>query len=135
MPPRPLYRWKSFWFGVLVIAFLGWAWVRSNYYVETVSFRAPAVSKTGIVGNWSNKLHLRCRSSNWGEPEGLNVRSHREVRVSHWFPEAVDESWPGVSIAHWFLLLLFLVPWAGWLAWRWRRLSRLHRANEAQLDA
>jgi hypothetical protein len=38
-------------------------------------------------------------------------------------------------LAHWFLMLLFLVPWSGWLTWRWRRLSRLQRENEAQLDA
>jgi hypothetical protein len=26
MHPRPLYRWKSFWVGMLFLGFLGWAW-------------------------------------------------------------------------------------------------------------
>jgi hypothetical protein len=25
MKPRPIYRWKSFWLGVVVVAFMGWA--------------------------------------------------------------------------------------------------------------
>jgi len=29
MNPRPLYHLKSFWFGMLVVGFLGWAWFRS----------------------------------------------------------------------------------------------------------
>ncbi len=31
----------------------------------------------------------------------------------------------GMRLAHWFLVLLFLVPWSGWLAWRWRRMRKL----------
>ena len=32
---RPLYRWKSFWFGVLVIAFLGWAsWHSTSHHAR-----------------------------------------------------------------------------------------------------
>lgn len=47
-----------------------------------------------------------------------------------WFPDAIllegstDESWQNLSIAHWFLILLFLVPWAGFLFWRIRRMRR-----------
>ena len=26
MTPRPFYRWKSFWLGLCVLVFLGWAW-------------------------------------------------------------------------------------------------------------
>ena len=27
---RPLYRWKTFWLGLLVLIFLGWAWHASK---------------------------------------------------------------------------------------------------------
>jgi hypothetical protein len=31
----------------------------------------------------------------------------------------------GIAIAHWFLILLFLIPWSGWLTWRWRQIKGL----------
>jgi len=36
MSPRPLHRWKSFWLGLLVLIFLGWAWLRSMSYHEGI---------------------------------------------------------------------------------------------------
>ena len=30
-----------------------------------------------------------------------------------------------VHVAHWFLILLFLIPWLGWLFWHGRRMKRL----------
>ncbi|MEK7954388.1 hypothetical protein [Luteolibacter soli] len=32
MPPRPVYHWKSFWIGSLMVAFLAWAWRDSMYF-------------------------------------------------------------------------------------------------------
>ena len=29
-----------------------------------------------------------------------------------------------------FLMLLFLVPWSGWLAWRWRKFKRLDASRQ-----
>ena len=39
----------------------------------------------------------------------------------------VGETYKGFSIAvaHWFLILLFLIPWLGWLFWHGRRMKRL----------
>jgi hypothetical protein len=34
-----------------------------------------------------------------------------------------------MELAHWFLILLFLVPWVGLLAWRVRKLRRLTKAD------
>lgn len=41
MTPRPIYRWKSFWLGVCVLGFLGWAWERSNRLEESLSVAWP----------------------------------------------------------------------------------------------
>ena len=35
----------------------------------------------------------------------------------------------GIGVAHWFLILLFLVPWVGFLVWRWRRIRRPSSAD------
>ena len=36
MTPRPFYRWKSFWFGLLVLVFLGWVWADSQRHGAVV---------------------------------------------------------------------------------------------------
>ena len=51
-----------------------------------------------------------------------------------WFAPAVGalDSQSGIlfSIAHWLLILFFLLIWAGFLAWRVRRMKRLAAAPE-----
>ena len=42
MKPRPFYRWKSFWLGLFVLVFFGWAWWDS-YRIDsaiTLSWRS-----------------------------------------------------------------------------------------------
>jgi len=44
MTPRPIYRWKSFWLGVILLLFLAWSWERSmagNHWGEIMT---PALS-------------------------------------------------------------------------------------------
>ena len=46
-----------------------------------------------------------------------------------WFPPCIETTnvilGGSVAIAHWFLILLFLLPWTTWLVWRSRRMKRL----------
>lgn len=58
--------------------------------------------------------------------QGVPIDSYFGVWGS-WFPPAVKtklvvegEHWR-VRVAHWFLILLFLIPWIGFLAWRIRK--------------
>ena len=41
MKPRPFYRWKSFWLGLCVLVFLGWAWERSEYNPRGATWYPP----------------------------------------------------------------------------------------------
>jgi hypothetical protein len=131
MHPRPLHRWKSFWLGVFVLAFLGWAWVRSVHRIDDISYKASTSSTSwgactgfgAVLLGWSHDPFA---------PDGLRFSSARTNPDwgSIWFPEAIQldggrtEGWQNFSIAHWFLILLFLVPWAGSLFWRIRRMRR-----------
>ncbi len=52
---RQLYRWKSFWFGMLVIAFLGWAWARSTWHRGSYTrVEATSISYVGQRGGTVN---------------------------------------------------------------------------------
>lgn len=127
MSLRPFHRWKSFWFGVLVIAFLGWAWISSM---------GEERSLTWITKNW-----IATFTQNPGKVEfqRFNVpgafasdlsSSYRAPPQGPWLADWAD--WWGsldvylvISIAHWFLILLFLIPWTAYLLWRSRRMKRL----------
>lgn len=136
MPPRPFHRWKSFWLGLLVLTFLGWAWVRSMHRIDDSTYKASTSSTS-----WGACTGFGTVLLGWVHdpfaPDGLRFSSSRAnvERGSTWFPEAIlleggsDEGWQNLSIAHWFLISLFLVLWAGFLVWRVRR---MRRAGEMQ---
>lgn len=142
MPPRPLHRWKSFWLGVFVVVFLAWAWGRSGQFAEKAVFGNPSVTGFVDLGQTDgilfltvfrvpNEVSLVCYSpiagdlgnpvSAWRDPHG--------IRRQFSFPAAVDvdleSKWSSIAIAHWFLILLFLLPWTAWLVGRSRRMKRL----------
>ena len=125
---RPHYRWKSVWLAVLVIVFLGWAWMRSISRMEGWEYFTALTGPGMIAQRYGNVIFA------WNDPTA------GEDPVRFFFVEAgtEDESLPPAfelesweiqqgrgettrsTIAHWFLILLFLVPWSGWLIWRWR---------------
>lgn len=58
MTPRPIYRWKTFWLGLLVTCFLTWAWhdsMRSNSRVVW----SPAYAANGGGGISLGRLSSR----------------------------------------------------------------------------
>lgn len=128
MPPRPLHRWKSFWLGWLVLIFLGWSWVRSVHHEDDIYYKVSAASVIGCGGTEPGVLWLGWLDDPF-EPEGVEFSSTPAGSGTNGFPEAValtgGRDWEELRIAHWFLILVFLVPWAGFLFWRVRRMRRL----------
>lgn len=130
MKPRPLYRWKSFWLGVLVIAFLGWAWKRST---TTLSQALWSGSTTDVfLGQFPSYVIVGFRGPGLSPGPGFHFDdlSLHEKSVELFPPGVSIVLSPtararGVSFAHWFLILLFFVSWFAFLAWRWRRIKRL----------
>ena len=138
MHPRPLHRWKSFWLGLLVLVFLVWAWTRSTHRMDSFSYKGSTYSRTWAGSHGLGVLHVLW----WQDPfedKGLNLYStsapgHLKLEQP-WFPKAVTLSGgsqrggDGINIAHWFLILLFLVPWTCFLFWRIRRMRRVAVAS------
>ncbi len=123
MTPRPLYRWKSFWFGILVLGFLGWAWGSALDQTSTLVIRKGGYAYSAGAGT------LGVYIVETGFFEAGIFRGN--PGSSPLFPPFVEKKtevwWTGFLVAYWFLILLFLVPWSGWLAWRWRKIKRLSK--------
>jgi hypothetical protein len=122
MTPRPLYRWKSFWLGVVVLVFLGWAWVRSVQHRDAVTLYFPSAQHSLTLASRAGSCtviweDLPTAGVTW--PAFTTIS--KPMRSGTWFQEAVgiyDWRW---AVAYWFLILLFLGPWLGVLFWRVRR--------------
>lgn len=124
MTPRPLYKWKSFWLGILVLVFLGWAWARSMNFNDRLDW-----------GTGSRSYILEGRPGHmvffwWPSSKKEFSRSSVEIEGSLSFPAwlkiwAGRDGVPGFTVAHWFVILAFLIPWSAFLAWRWKRQRKL----------
>ena len=131
---RPLYRWKSVWLGVLVLAFIGWAWVRSMSHLDEVLWTSPARTQLLQLRLVAGEvLAQRTASVQGGIPSGF-LRSSFPYRKGHyghgWFPRAVTsmpysgaEGW-SISVAYWVVTLVFFFAWSGFLVWHGWRLRR-----------
>ncbi|MCW1887872.1 hypothetical protein OKA04_24250 [Luteolibacter flavescens] len=139
--PRPLYRWKSFWLGVLVTGFLAWLGWRSMHYDEGFFVRVPGIAwEAGHGPALPGLVRMEIEPYSTGSSTFI-AYSEGQDPAYHWFPPAFEtHTYPPsphsrfFRFAYWFLILLFLVPWSALLAWRWRRMRKLHRESEAALS-
>lgn len=124
MSPRPLYRWKSFWFGLLTSVFMGWAsWDSHNLWSSCVYH----TGKTDIaVARWRSRTFLAV------EPfvttaDGPLFSRLNPSDFGQTTPDAfVRSSWgDAVVLPDAAVFFPFLLAWAGWLGWRIRRNKRL----------
>ena len=131
MHPRPIYRWKSLWFGILVLAFLGWAWVRSVGEFSEVSWGSRSSCWMTMFRQGNGVLQVGAGEHIFvaGSIGGFHF-SHQKLapapqglRIPFICRECFGPRF--LSIQHQFLILLFLIPWAAWLVWRSRRMKRL----------
>jgi len=134
---RPLYRWKSMWLGLLMLGFLGWGWKRSVHYYDVASCGEGSGGRGVSLGQRDSRVILTWVPAK--SPSGF-------APGFHWFSVMMNERsypiFPGIfskdpnnmrlpdsfrwfHLPHWFLMLLFLVLWAAFLAWRWRRVKQL----------
>lgn len=132
MLQRPVHRWKSFWLGPLVLIALAFLWV-----VSMDSLRGVAInSATGwtFAGQFEGEICLAPNSdiSPWGAGSKVTLIDEYGTGGSPeygvWWKETIRS---GLVLHYWHLALLFLVPWAAFLGWRWRRLKGVQTGLEA----
>jgi hypothetical protein len=121
---RPLYQWKSFWLGIAVLGLLVVCWLRSTTHKE--GFACCYQDSSVSVEQKGGYVTLM-----WGKPNvAWRFRAHSQPFSG---PLVLGRAWSSVTapgtgswlfIAHWFLFLLFLLPWSAFLALRWMRQKR-----------
>lgn len=129
MRPRPFYRWRSFWLGVLVLGFLGWGWgksikANSGLFIVAPPFFNGEISQEGSTVRIGSMHPTGAANSviTWDEPSPPVPHPPPRLPVAFQL-DAEGGEWI-VRVAHWFLILLFLVPWSALLLWRGRRRNR-----------
>ena len=128
MTPRRLIRWKSFWLGILVLGFLAFGWVRSKAHsdnIHCVTPRSLTIINVAIYGGvitWQRTPSGELPSMDPWKPT-FEVNSYlSEAEPPERGLTLKGDGYGGevATIPHWFLMLLFLVPWLGFLLWRVR---------------
>jgi hypothetical protein len=117
MKPRPFYRWKSFWLGILVLLFLGWAW-RDSMRFETLAQVAGPIGKFE-VSRLEGTTFVYERSTGFSESE-----LSRQPRLTTAKVMAGNLSWAGIRcfrVRDVPVFLSFLALWSAWLFWHWKR--------------
>jgi hypothetical protein len=133
---RRFHRRKSFWLGLFVLLFLGWAWFDSIHRAHILRIGSPLAP--GCLAIWQSRgsvvvgrYHvasgetLVCNELLAGTvtgPVSLWKDHHGNPRFS--LPTAASGTWVaegwGVSAAHWLLMLGHVVAWSIWLRWCFR---------------
>ena len=126
MTPRPLIKWKSFRLGLLVLGFLGAAWIlgmKDNhwFYASTPRFSLGAAHDQGRL-----MLFVNVARFEWG----IGVKSSPHSTPVAWFPAPLHAqvspanangvprpAHAHLRVAHWLLILLFSLVWSAWLFW------------------
>jgi len=132
MPTRPIHRWKSFWLGVLVVVFLGWAWFASlntSRGIVWCSGDFAVFTSVGCGGATvgSDRSGLRMQGFDlWASSEGF-VPTSTVPRITHIPSDGLIE----LDLPFWLLIVAFLLPWTAFLAWRWRKQRIQTKAHDA----
>ena len=123
MTPRRLIRWKSFWFGILVLGFLAFCWALSLKGEHQMGFRVGSMF-FGVSSQDETLMlfHIPFTGINF-TPRSPWSPVKIEILGTAGFPANICQ------LAYWFVILLFLVPWSAFLTWRWRRQRILTKTN------
>ncbi|RYD25309.1 MAG: hypothetical protein EOP87_24655 [Verrucomicrobiaceae bacterium] len=134
MTPRPIHKWKTFWLGLLILAFLTWTWSRSRSQNDYLG--VGTIAKTWIhAGSWNGALRMVVLKSTHPTTttNSFEINSLPMDTVRPWFeapfkakrtvrPKLITYE---LGIAHWLIILLFFLTWSTLLLRRARRLRRL----------
>ena len=124
MKRRPIYRWKSFWLGVLVLGFLLWVWAHSMGRASGFGMRegrecADVFVFDGDFTAISYEDLVATPRKMWGYSE---LRKRPTFVLPKWaFRLRYGALFYWVVFPLWVPVVGWLAVWGGWMVWRWRR--------------
>lgn len=137
MNPRPFYRSRLFWLGLPGLVFLLWVLVpgRASEVTWVRASDSFSISREdGSIRGTYQRFMIRRGHPTLDfllPPTGFSSRSHADS-VGTIFAPAFEmvggrgaTHFDSVSMGCWFMLILYLAAWLGFLLWWQRRKSRL----------
>ena len=124
MKPRPIYRWKSFWLGLVVLVFMGWASWKSQrgdrllkitgdqWGLQVGKYDGGTAFATGLYSEFHGKWKIGYETMRSGSAL-LHLEVLRDV--------ARQYGVRFVTVPDQLLFFCFLGLWGGWLIWQWSR--------------
>ena len=126
MKPRPFYRRKSFWLGLFVLVFLGWAWWQSFHHCVRLNIPLGGGKSVG-------KALAGFRQ----DGETVFVKAHRDASqllsfrttprrggslgLKDYCATADQLGFRWILIPDSLVFFPALALWLGWLFWHWKR--------------
>ena len=124
MKPRPLYRWKTFWLGLIILAFLCWAWASSMERYLVIRAHSP-IGWIGIGQNQGQAGLFAHKSKGGWSIDVTDFKLDGRVQRLPEMWKFHTSSWGIIVASHFWFVLFFTIPWAALLTWRWRGTQRL----------
>ena len=116
--PRPFYRWKSFWLGLFVLVFLGWAW--SDSFRNESAVWAGGAGRALVFVRGYGVTYVRAGTSTpvWevGGRRGEPILAEHEFR-----DEALGFFGAQVGVRDALVFFPFAALWLAWLFFHWKR--------------
>ena len=125
MTPRPFYRWKSFWLGVVALVFMGWtSWksVGSDYYLTVGGGSRGYVQMVKLEAGTGFLFDPSAYSGISFEERRQDASQDRFPVEAYW--EYLQRSVHGVRfvvVPDRLLFFCFLGLWGGGMIWQWSR--------------
>jgi hypothetical protein len=128
---RPFYRWKCFWCGTAILAFIAWTAIRSFSVSDQVSWKG-GVSIWTISQHTGRIILTYVNTADWYFPEGVSFAQIEGPVAETWFPPAIElDSFPvsavakgtNYQVAHWVVALLFVLLWIPYMVRRHCRIA------------
>lgn len=125
--PRPPYRWKILWLGLLALIFLGWAWHKSKdrftvYRGDTPIGWLAVGQYQGQAGLFSSIFRPDSVGNTWRYILS-DEQSTSDIFEKEW--EAGSSQFGLIVAPHSRIILVLLIAWTALLIWRWRRIKHL----------
>jgi hypothetical protein len=124
MSPRPPYRWKSFWLGLFVLAFMSWAWwdglrndTRITFAGRVTAWKAGRIDGSTVLV--AGSLELVETNPGWNfyrEQRRWNLCSW-----THYWDASSSADIRYLTIPDFLIVVPCLTAWLTWIGWRlWR---------------